>query len=92
MCLCKDLLHNVCWFDTGKALIKTLKFERQLFVVNSQTVQDGGIQVTDVNGIFNDVVAIVVRLAVLNSTLNTAAGHPDGEAAAVVVATIFFPG
>ncbi len=34
----KNLLHDVRWFYTGEPMIETLVFERQLLVVDAQTV------------------------------------------------------
>lgn len=48
-------------------------------------------KIIDVNRIFGDVVAKFVRFAV-NTRLDTAASHPNGEAAGVVVATVHLSG
>ncbi len=34
----KNLLHDVRWFYAGEPMIETLVFERQLLVVDAQTV------------------------------------------------------
>ena len=47
-----------------------------------------GVEVLDVNGVGDDVVAMVVGLAEAESCLDPAAGEPGREAAAVVVATV----
>src|SRR5262249_24498397 len=52
----------------------------------------GGVEVVDVDGVLNDVVAVVVGLAVDDARLDAAAGQPEGEAAAVVVAAVVVPG
>src|SRR5687768_14849441 len=53
-------------------------------------MKDRCVQVVDVNGIGGDVVTEVVGLAVDDAALDAAAGHPDGEAAAVVIAAVVF--
>ena len=57
-------------------------------VVDAQAVQDRGVQVVDVDGVLDDVVAVVVGLAVGDAGLDAAAGQPDREAARMVVAAV----
>ena len=45
-------------------------------------------QIVDMDGILDDVVAEVVRRAVGHSALDAAAGHPDGETARMMIATV----
>ena len=65
-----------------------LELEGQAFVVDAQAVEDRGVEVVDVDGVLDDVVAEVVGLAVDDAGLDAAAGQPDGEAAAVVIAAV----
>src|SRR5690606_1299448 len=39
----------------------------------------GGLEIMDMDGIFDDVVAKLIRFAINNSRLNAASSHPDGE-------------
>lgn len=57
-------------------------------VVDAEAVEGGGLEVVDVDRVFDDVVAVVVGFAVGDARLDAAAGHPEGEAAAVVVAAV----
>src|SRR5260370_36008491 len=57
-------------------------------MINAEAMQDGGLQVVDVHLIFKDVVGIVIRLADAQAALDAAAGHPNGEAAGMMVAAI----
>src|SRR5205823_4613557 len=54
----------------------------------TQAAQDRGVQVVDMDGVADDVVAEVVGLAVGQAALDAAASQPDREAAAVMVAPI----
>ena len=54
----------------------------------AEEVKDGGVEVADVEGVFDNVVGEVVGFAVDGSTFGTASGHPHGEAAGVVVAAV----
>ena len=71
---------------TCEFLIKALKRERQPFVIDADLVQNGGVEIAHVNRVLGDVVTEVIGLAVAEAAFDTAAGHPGGEAARVVVA------
>ena len=51
-------------------------------------MQHRGVQVTDVDRVFDDVVAKVVGLAVVYAALDAAAGEHGGEASWVMVAAV----
>src|SRR5256885_17054760 len=55
-------------------------------------MQDSRLQVMDVHGVVDDVVAIIVRFADAQTRLNTAAGHPNRKTARMMVAAIVRPG
>ena len=74
--------------DAGQAHVEALELVGQAAVVDAEAVEDGGVQVVDVDRVANDVVAEVVGLAVGPARLDAAAGHPDGEALGVVVAAV----
>ena len=73
--------------DVGEAVASTLVFEGKFFMIESHEVEDGGVEIVDVDGVPDDVVAEVVGLAIY-AGFYAAAGHPDGKAAGVVVAAI----
>ena len=54
--------------------------------VEAEGVEDGGLEIADIDGVLGDGVAEVVGGAVVEAGLHAAAGHPDGEAVGVVVA------
>src|SRR5260370_1983950 len=60
----------------------------QARVIDAQAMEDGGVEVVDVDGIADDVVAVIVGLAVADAGLDAAAGEPHAEAAAVMVAAM----
>ena len=76
------------FLDAGQTHVEALDFIRQAFVVDAQAVEDGGVHVVDVDRVFDDVVAEFVGLAVDDAGLDAAAGHPDGEAAGVMIAAV----
>src|SRR5665213_4181381 len=57
-------------------------------MVDAEAVQDRGVERVDVDRILHDVVAEVVGLAIDHARLDAAAGHPDREAARVMIAAI----
>src|SRR5207344_2628889 len=72
--------------DIRQSKITALRTERELCVINAQRPKDRGVQIVDMHRILRDVVAEVVGLAVRNAALHAAAGHPDAEGSAVMVA------
>ena len=74
--------------NVGDPVVTALETERQLFVVDAQGVHDCRVLVVNVDRILDDVVAVVVRLAVAETTLDAAAGHPDAEVASVMIASV----
>ena len=57
-------------------------------MVDAHEVEDGGVELAEVDGVLHDVVAEVVSLAVRDARLHAGTGHPHGEAAWVVVAAV----
>src|SRR5262249_52448926 len=75
----QNLAHHMS-FDIGQAKIAAGVTISQAFVVEAQEVQDGGVQVVDVNTLFDGAVAELVGGAVDVAPLDAAAGEGDGEA------------
>ena len=65
---------------------------RQLLVVETQQVQERGVQVVDVDIVLHGLEAELVGGAVDLSALDAAAGQPDREAVGVVIASVDLPG
>src|SRR5438309_718816 len=72
--------------DVGEAEAAALEFVDQLFVVDAQEFQDRRLEVVDVDGVLDDVVAEVVAGAVRNSRLDAGAGEPEREGVGMMVA------
>ena len=75
-------------FHTGQSHVESLEFDRQAAMVDSQAVENRGVQVVDVDRVLDDVVAEVVGFAVHDTRLDAATRHPDREAARMMVATV----
>ena len=57
-------------------------------MVDSEEVENGGLQVVDMDGVFNDVHSVVVCLPVTEACFYTTPGEPVGEAIGVMVSTV----
>ena len=57
-------------------------------MVDAEHFHDGGVEVMDVDGVFDDVVRELVGFAPDGTAFGAAAGHPHAEAARVVVAAV----
>ena len=77
-------------FDIGQAEAATLVAERQSFVVDTEEVQDGCIEVMDMDRFFDDVVTEVVGLPINHPPAHASSGHPSGKAARVMIAAVVF--
>jgi len=61
-------------------------------MVEPQAAQDRGIEIVDVHRIADDVVAIIVGLAVLDAAANAGPREPHAEATAVMVPAMIVRG
>ena len=75
-------------FDTRQSGVETLIFHREALVIDAEVVQDGGVEVVDVDWIIDDVVRVIVRPAVVDAGLEASACYASHEAAAVMITTV----
>ena len=61
----------------GQPEVAPLKFVRQPRVINAQTMQHRCIQVMHMHRIFDNVISIIIGLAVDRSRLGRTPGHPE---------------
>lgn len=64
------------FLDSGQSLVEAAMLHGEALRVDAHPVEDRRVQVADVDGVFDDVVAEVVGLAVTDSALDPSAGHP----------------
>ena len=62
--------------DVGEPVVAPLVLVGQAFVVDAQKVEDGGVEVVDVDAVGGDAVAERVGCAVGRARLDPAAGRP----------------
>ena len=75
--------------DVGEAEVATGVAVGELFVIEAEEVEDGGVEVVDAGGVLGGAEAEVVGGSVDGAAADAAAGEPDGEAVVVVVAAEF---
>ena len=79
--LSDDLAADVC-----QAEIAARVAEGQALVIQAQEVQDRGLQIVDVDRVFDDVKTQIVGGAIERARLDAAAGHPHRECLRVMIA------
>ncbi len=74
--------------DVGEAETAALVFVNELLVVDAHEVHERGLEVMHMYGVFDDVVAEVVGLAIAEAGFYACSGHPHAETAWVMVASV----
>ena len=64
-------MYNTSFLDTGEFLLQALELEREPFVINTKGMQHSGVKITDMDRIFDDVVAVIIGLPVVKAWLDT---------------------
>ena len=80
------LLHHAARFAVGEALALPVLMVGQARVVEAEEMHQRGVVIVRAHRIDDRLVTELVRPAVGHAALEPAAGHPTGEALAVVVA------
>ena len=78
--------RNIC-----KPEPSTEMFVNQFFMIYTHQVHDRGLEIVNMNGVFDNVIRKIVGLAEGDPRLHAAAGHPHAEAPRVVVAAVVGP-
>ena len=90
--LSNEIRDDARFLDARKFLVKSLKGKDELLVIHSEEVKHGGVKIPDVDGVFDDVVAEVVRLSVVHTPFDSTACEPAGKTTRVMIPTIVFAG
>ena len=72
--------------DIGQAALNAVMVEGQPGVIESEQVQDGGVEIVRRNGVFADVVADFVGRPVAQAFLQARARHPASEHQLMMIA------
>lgn len=78
--------------DVGQPEATPLVFVRQSLVIDPHQVQNCGVEIVNVNAIFDHIVAEFVGRPVADPWFDTTAGHPGGETSRMVIATVVIVG
>lgn len=62
--------------DIGETIVSALKLVGEFLVIKPKEVHQGGLKVVNVDGVFGDIEADVIGLAVGDPGLHAASGHP----------------
>ena len=76
----------MCRLNSGGFMVETLKAEGEAVVIHAEAVEDGGVEIADVDGVVDDVVGVIIGRAVADATFHSTAGDPCAETATVVIA------
>ena len=69
-----------------------MEFEGQLLVVNSETMEDGRVEIVNVSRILHDVVTVIVGFPIGGAWPDASTRHPHGKTARVMVSPIVVDG
>lgn len=83
----EDLLDQVS-VDIGQTIVAALESEGQAGVIESEQMQDRGVEVVDMDWVLDSVEPKVIGFAVDPAFFQSTAGHPNAEGSVVVVSTI----
>lgn len=84
----QEILDHLGGFHARQPLIQALVAVDQSFVVDPQHVEDGCVEVSNMDRILHDVVGEIIRLSVDRASLDAATSHPHGEASGMVVSSV----
>lgn len=66
----------MCWVYPGEFLVKALEGEGETVVIDTELVENGGVEVADAHFVLHDVVGVFIGFTVGDSTFDSATGHP----------------
>ena len=84
----QDRGDHVGFLDAREAVFEALELERQPLVIDSEAVQDRGMEISDVNGITNAVVPELVGFSERESATNTPPGQEHGKGSAMMIPAV----
>src|SRR5262245_22356989 len=87
----QKLFHHMP-MHIGQAEISSCAAEGEFLVIETEEPENGGVEVVDVDFVFDSLKSKFIGRAMNVTTLNSAARHPHGEAMMIVVAAVDFAG
>ena len=78
--------------DIGQPVISPLEAVGKACVIEAEEMHRGGVEVVDMHGILDDVVAEIISFTVDMASADSASGHENAEAPRVMVSTVVVAG
>ena len=78
--------------DVGESVIAAEVASGEFEVIDAEQVEQGGVEIVDVDSTGHDAVAEVIGFAVGEAGFDSAAGHPGAEALGLVFASVLIDG
>jgi hypothetical protein len=69
-----------------------LKFESELCVINSEAMENCGVEVVNMDGVPGNVVAIVIRLTIADPGFDSGPSHPQCETSWMMIPAVVVRG
>ena len=88
-CLSNDVVDNFS-MHIGQTEVASRVAIGELFVLNAELVKDGGVEVVDVDSVFDGVYAELIGGAIHETSFDTSASHEHGKTSMVVVPASLF--
>src|SRR5690606_22339898 len=85
--LCQYIMHHLSPY-VGQPKIPSLKFIRQSFVIKSQLMQNGSMQIMDVNPVAYSIVPNFVGFTVTHPSFDSSSRHPHGKRLQVMISSV----
>ena len=85
---CEDSLDRMGLFYAGQAEVEALVIDAEAFVVETELLENGGVDIADVHWVLEDVVAEVISDTMRDAALDAASRHPHSETLRMVIAAI----
>ena len=86
--LSQYFFNHPCRFHLRQFLVQTLEGKIKLLVVNSELVQQRGVQISNSDRILGDVITEVIRFPIGHSALDPTPGKPTRKAARMMVPSL----
>ena len=77
LALSEDLLHHMRFLHSSETGVEPLKFESESLMVHPHAMEDGGVHIVDVHGIFDDVITVVVGGTMDVTAFDPSPRHPN---------------
>ena len=80
-------LNYLSRFDSRWLLVQTLETEGEAIMIHAEAMENRRIEIANVDGVFDDVVGVIIRRAVADTPFHSTARDPCAEAAPVVISS-----